>query len=100
LKDPKTSVRYLGFRALSGGGRLLDFSFAAPDASLHQVAIEVPFALISGPDHMTVQECSAICYETLKFRLAEGASTFPRSISLTAADILQHRKPGKGPGRR
>jgi hypothetical protein len=41
-----------------------------------------------------------ICYETLKCHIAGCSATVPVSISLTAADVAQHRRPGKTLGRR
>ena len=100
MKDPKITVRYLGFHALSDGGRRFDFSLCRANASLQLVSIEAPYVLFSGPDHMAMQECAAICYETLKSRVVECSGTLPDSISLTPADVSQHRKPAKVAGRR
>jgi len=99
MKDPRSTVRYLGFQALSDGGRRFDFSFAGPDASMKLTSIEACRELFVGPDHMAIQECAGICFETLKCRIA-GASAVPTSISLTAADIARHRKLPKSVGRR
>jgi hypothetical protein len=99
MKDPKSTIRYLGFKTLSDGGRRFDFSFSAGDASLKLVSVEAAYALLSGPDHITIQECAGICYQTVKSRL-EGADTVPLSVSLTSEDIARHRKPVKMPGRR
>lgn len=103
MKDPSSSVRYLGFRTTAGGGRLLDFSFTGPSASLASVSVAVPFDLLFGGDQhsrLSVQECAAVCYETLKGRLVESHGTLPASFKLTSADVQQHRKPGKTVGRR
>jgi hypothetical protein len=89
----KDLIRYLGYHALSNGGRRLDFSFAKPDKSLQMVSVEASHDLFSGPDHMAIQECAAICYETLKCRVADDPDSLPASISLTTADVAQHRKP-------
>jgi hypothetical protein len=95
MKDPKSTVRYLGFQALSDGSRRFDFSFSDPDASVHLISVDASFELFSGPDHITLQECAGICYETLKSRVVEYSGTVPASICLTAADVAQHRKPAK-----
>jgi hypothetical protein len=42
MKDPKVTVRYLGFYALTDGGRRYDFSFSGPDASQHLISVEAP----------------------------------------------------------
>ena len=99
MKDPKSTVRYLGFQALKDGGRRFDFSFSAPDASLKLISIEAPFDLFSGPNHVALQECAAICYKTLKCRVAGFAEIVPGSIRLTSADVAQHRSPAKIVGR-
>jgi hypothetical protein len=103
MKDPSSSVRYLGFRSIAGGGRLLDFSFTGPSESIVSISVAVPFDLLFGGDRhdrLSVQECAAVCYETLKGRLVESHGTLPSTFKLTSADVLQHRKPGKIPGRR
>jgi hypothetical protein len=96
MKDPKSTVRYLGFHALKDGGRRLDFSFSGPDASLKLISVEAPHDLFSGPNQIAIQECPGICYETLKCRVIDCCSgDVPAAISLTAADVAQHRKPAK-----
>lgn len=99
MKDPKSSVRYLGFHALPNGSRRLDFSFARPDRSVQMISIEATHDLF-GPGHMAIQDCVGICYETLKGRIAGGSEAFPASIRLTPADIAQHRRPSKGSAQR
>lgn len=98
MKDPH--VRYLGFQVLSNGGRRFDFSFSGPGATLQMISVEASPELLSGPDHMAIQECAGICYETLKSRVVGSVGTGPVSIALTPADVAQHRKRGKIPGRR
>jgi hypothetical protein len=100
MKVSKASVRYLGFQALLNGSRRLDFSFAHPDRSVQTVSVEAACDLFSGPDHMAIQECVGICYETLKSRIAGCLDVFPESITLTPDDIARHRKPAKGAGNR
>ena len=100
MKDPKSTVRYLGFQALKDGSRRFDFSFSGADASLKLISVEAPNDLFSGPNHIAIQECAAICYETLKCRVVGCSETVPASISLTSADVAQHRRPGKIAGRR
>jgi hypothetical protein len=95
LKEPKVTVRYLGFQALSDGSRRFDFSFSGTDGSLQIINVEAPYILFSGPDRMAIQECAGICYETLKCRVVGCSETVPASISLTSADITQHRKPAR-----
>jgi hypothetical protein len=100
MKDPKSSVRYLGTEVLSDGSRRLDFSFAGPDAALQFISVKAPMDLFSGPDHLSIQECTGICYETLKSRIVGEPGAAPPSIKLTSDDIAQHRKPTKTAGRR
>lgn len=99
MKDPKSTVRYLGFKVLVDGSRLFDFSFSRRDLSAQMVSIEAPSDLFTGPDHMALQECAGICYETLKC-VVGNLEIVPDSIKLTSADIAQHRKPTKTAGRR
>ena len=100
MKDAKVVVRYLGFQAMSDGSRRFDFSFSGPDASEQVISVDAPHELFAGQDHMSIQECPGICYETLKCHVAGCSATFPGSISLTSADVAQHRRPGKTIGRR
>ena len=101
MKDPKSTIRYLGFQALKDGSRRFDFSFSAPDASLKLISVEAPCDLFFGPNQIAIQECPGICYETLKCRVVGCRSgTVPAAISLTSADVAQHRKPAKIAGRR
>ena len=100
MKDPNPTVRYLGFQALPDGSRRFDFSFSRPDASLQMISVKAPFDLFSGPGHMAIQECAGICYETLKCLVVGCSGTFPASITLTSADVAQHRKPAKAAGSR
>ena len=100
MKDNKCNVRYIGFHALSDGGRRFDFAFSRSNADEQLVSIDTPIFLLSGPDHMAIQECAGVCYETLKYRVASCAEIMPACISLTAADVAQHRKHAKPNGRR
>ena len=99
MKDPKSTVRYLGFQVLLDGTRRFDFSFCRRDASLQLISIEAPHDLFFGSDHMAIQECAGICYETLKC-VVGGSEIVPASMRLTSADVAQHRKPAKTAGRR
>jgi hypothetical protein len=99
MKDPKTTVRYLGFQTIADGGRRLDFSFSGPDACLHLISVDAAPTLFFGSDHLSIQECAGICYETVKCRLAGWSGTIPSAISLTSADIAEHRKWSKRLGR-
>jgi hypothetical protein len=99
MKDMKASVRYLGFRAVSGGGRQLDFSFSGADAAQRSISVNIASTLLLGPDRMNVQDCAAICFEMLKTRLEDLPDRTPASINLTPADIAQHRKPARSGGR-
>ena len=100
MKDPKSTVRYLGFQALNDGSRRFDFSFSGPDDSLKLISVEAHYGLFFGPNRIAIQECAGICYETLKCRVVGCSGTVPASISLTSADVAQHRRPGKLAGRR
>src|SRR5205809_7982067 len=95
MKDPKDTVRYLGFQALSDGSRRFDFSFSGPDASQHMISVEAPHDLFAGPGHMSIQECPGICYETLKCHIAGGPATVPDSRNLTSAETAHHKRVGR-----
>ena len=99
MRDPKSNIRYVGFQALSNGSRRFDFSFTQADGSLHMISVEAGRTFFSGPDQVALQECAGICYETLKCQVAGHSDRLPRSVSLTAADVAQHRKVGKVRGR-
>jgi hypothetical protein len=95
MRDPKPTVRhlrYLGFQVLSDGTRLLEFSFENADTSVQLISVQASYVLFSGPDHIAIQECPGICYETLKCRVDSCSELVPASIELTAADVAQHRK--------
>ena len=77
MKDPKDTVRYLGFQALSDGSRRFDFSFSGPDASQHMISVEAPHDLFAGPGHMSIQECPGICHETLRVISPDAPHQFP-----------------------
>jgi len=100
MKEGKYTVRYLGFHALSDGGRGFEFAFSRSNADLQLVSVEASLSLLSGPGHMAIQECAGICYETLKCLVANGSETMPASISLTSEDVAQHRKQARPNGRR
>ena len=95
MKDPKSTVRYLGFKALKDGSRRFDFSFSGPDASLKLISVDVPYDIFCGPNHIAIQECAGICYETVRCRVIGCSGTVPNAISLTSADVVQHRRPAK-----
>jgi hypothetical protein len=100
VRDSKIIVRYLGFQAMSDGSRCFDFSFSGPDASQHLISVQAPHDLFVGPEHISVQECPGICYETLKCYVVECSEVVPVSICLTSADVAEHRRVGKTGGRR
>ena len=99
MKDPKSTVRYLGFQALKDGSRRFDFSFSSADASMKMISVDAPYDLFAGPDQIAIQECAGICYETLKCRVVDCSEIVPASIRLTSADVAQHRRPAKTAGR-
>jgi hypothetical protein len=100
MKAPKFTVRYLGFQALKDGSRRFDFSFSGPDASLKLISVEASWDIFSGPNQIAIQECPGICFETLKCRVIGCSGTVPDAITLTSADVAQHRRLAKIAGRR
>jgi hypothetical protein len=100
MSDPKSTVRYLGYRSLNDGGRGFDFSYSLGTAEPMVITIEAASALFQGPDRIALQEAAAICYETLKCRVhTDPACTYGR-FDLTTADVAQHRKIAKVSGSR
>lgn len=95
MRDPSSSVRYLGYRPMPNGSRRLDFSFVRQDQSVRFISVDASKDLFIGPEHMAIQECVGICYETLKFRVAGCSDELPNSINLTPTDVAQHRHQGK-----
>ena len=100
MRDPKSSVRYLGCETLPDGGRRLDFSFAGVNNPVRYISVKASADLFSGPDHLSIQECTGICFETVKYRVVGEREAIPDSIKLTSSDIAQHRKPEKTTRRR
>lgn len=89
MKDTQ-NVRYIGYEGLPQGGRSLGFSYGLGDET-KTVTIEVALSFLqTGPDRITIQEASGICYETLKAILQNGIP--PARFGLTATDIALHRK--------
>lgn len=95
----KATVRYLGYRTLADGGRGFDFSIGLMSDGPNLVSIQAPADLFQGPDRMFVQEAPGICYETLRSRIENYATTPDSTIRLTAIDVAQHRKSGKPAGK-
>ncbi len=55
MKDPKSTVRYLGSQALKDGSWRFGFSFSGLDASLKLISVEAPYDLFSGPGIRTYE---------------------------------------------
>ena len=100
MNGPKSTIRYLGYRTLPDGAREFDFSFETGGAEATIVTIDAPIALFRGREQIAIQEAAGICYETLRFRLQASEASPPVRFDLTAADVAQHRRSQKGPGRR
>src|SRR6185436_8528897 len=92
MRDPKSVIRYLGYRSQADGGRRFDFAVTQDSASPTTITIKASSAFFIGPDRIAIQEASGICYETLKFRIQNISGCPPRQFDLTPADIVQHRK--------
>jgi hypothetical protein len=83
-------IRYVGYTSLPEGGRSLDFSYGL-GGDAKNVAVEVPLSCLEGPQRISIQETSSICYETLKARLQSDIGMPPARFGLTAEDIARHR---------
>jgi len=92
MSDPKSVIRYLGYRSLTNGGRRFDFAVTQHLATPTMITIQAPPAFFCGPDRIAIQEASGICYETLKFRIQNVSDCPPKQFDLTPADVVQHRK--------
>jgi hypothetical protein len=99
MGEPKTTVRYLGYRTLADGGRGFDFSFASTGATPTTITIDAAHGFFEGPERIAIQEATAICYETLKSRVADVPEIPPEHFKLTAADVARHRKQSRVAGR-
>ena len=95
MSDPKFVIRYIGYRSVANGGRRFDFTVSQQLAIPTTITIEAPPDFFLGPDRIAIQEASAICYETLKSRIRNVTGCPPQQFDLTAADVVQHRKPQK-----
>ena len=91
MKD-KTTIRYLGYRALADGGRGFDFSMAVTGRETSLITIEAPPNIFRGPERIALQEGAGICYETLRSRVETDSEIPPRGFSLNSFDVAQHRK--------
>ena len=99
MKD-KATVRYLGYRTLTDGGRGFDFSVALIGEKAYLITIEAAVDLFRGPNRIAIQEGAGICYETLRSRIDEHSIIPSPAISLNPTDVAQHRKVTKPVGRR
>ena len=100
MQNNKGTVRYVGYRVLPDGGRGFDFSFEAAGADVKSITIEAPMSLFIGTDRLPIQEGAGVCYETLRWRVENDAGSLPSRLTLTSADVVQHRKITKPHGRR
>jgi hypothetical protein len=100
MSDPKSTVRYLGYRSLNDGGRGFDFSCALGAAEPTVITIDASSTLFRGPDRIAIQEAVGICFETAKSYLQTNPSRLAARLDLTPADIAQHRRVVKSAGSR
>ena len=92
MKDSKAMLRYLGYRMLADGGRGFDFSIQPVDAAVTLTTVEMPIPLFTEIDRLTIQEGPGICYETLLCRIENDSSKVPPCLTLTPAEVVQHRR--------
>ena len=100
MNDSKSTVRYLGYRSLRDGGRGFDFSWALGAAKPTVITIEASSTFFQGPNRISLQEATGICYETLKCRLQTDSPSTSDRLDLTPTDVAQHRKISKVSGSR
>jgi hypothetical protein len=99
MKD-KATVRYLGYRTLTDGGRGFNFSLALIGEETRLITVEASADLFRGPDRISIQEGAGICYETVRSRIDTDQTIPADAFSLSSADVAQHRKTTKPAGRR
>jgi hypothetical protein len=99
MKD-KATVRYLGYRTLTDGGRGFNFSVALIGEETKLITVEASADLFRGPDRISIQEGAGICYETVRYRIDMNQTIPVPAFSLNSADVAQHRKTTKPVGRR
>jgi hypothetical protein len=99
MKD-KATVRYLGYRTLTDGGRGFNFSVALIGEETRLITVEASADLFRGPDRISIQEGAGICYETVRARIDTDQTIPADAFSLNPADVAQHRKVTKPAGRR
>jgi len=92
MSDPKSTVRYLGYRSLRNGSRIFDFSWGFGVAKPTMITIEASPTFFVGPDRIALQEAAGICYETVKDRLQSEPDAASHTFDLTAGDVAQHRR--------
>lgn len=93
-------MRYVGYGVLPDGGRGFNFSFEETGTSATFITVEAPMSLFTGTDRLAIQEGAPICYETLKWRVENDSGRLPSRLTLTSADVAQHRKITKPYGRK
>jgi hypothetical protein len=89
----KTTIRYLGFRPSTDGGRIFEFSVTENERPDRAVSIEIPLTFFEGQNRLHLQEGVGISYAKLKrvLEIAESSDA-PRKICLNAADLALHRE--------
>ena len=98
MKD-KATIRYVGYKTLTDGGRGFDFSIAVTGHETSLITIEASCDLFRGPDRIAIQEGAGICYETLRSRVETDSEIPPQGFSLNCDDVAQHRKGTKAVAR-
>ena len=92
MSEPKSTIRYMGYRSLSDGGREFDFALAFNGAEPTMVTVGAAIALFQGPTQIAIQEAAGICYETLKTHIQTHLGSPPSHFDLKATDVAEHRK--------
>lgn len=95
MKD-KSTIRYIGYQALPGGGREYRFSIALLDEPPSLVTVEAATELFRGPSQIALQEGAGICFEMLRSRIAISEAILCHRFILNPDDVAEHRKTRKG----
>jgi hypothetical protein len=80
---------------VANGGRRFDFAVSQQLAMPTTITIEAPPDFFLGPDRIAIQEASAILLRNIEIPHSKRYRISTTAVRLTAADVVQHRKPQK-----
>jgi hypothetical protein len=93
----KPTIRYLGFKCATDGGRQLGFSVDEDAAPATTLLITISGALFTGPERISFQDAALICCTKLREDVEAGViHTSSEEIRLTNIDVAQYREQTRG----